>query len=203
MTRRGKRELTAGLLTALALTLSGCTATASPTPVASSTAGTVIPATPTPTLVSPAPSAAPIAAPERPTAMDRDDAEGALAAMTHFIALYGYAYATGDVEEWQAMSDPECVFCAGLTTDVQGAAATGARLVGGELTVTSFESTPGTDSNIFRVEITVMQAPYEEIDGSGNVTSTGPGSGPTRVTAALEHGATWIVRAAAIDDAAQ
>jgi len=135
--------------------------------------------------------------------MDRVDAEGALAAMTYFIALYGYAYATGDVEEWQAMSDPACVFCAGLTTDVQGATATGARLVGGELTITSSESTPGADSNIFRVEITVMQAPYKEVDGSGTVTSSGPGSGPTRVTAALEHGATWIVRAAAIDDAAK
>ena len=199
MTRRGKRELTAGLLTALALALSGCTATASTTPVASSTAGTVIPATPTPTLVSPAPSAAPIAAPERPTAMDRDDAEGALAAMTHFIALYGYAYATGDVEEWQAMSDPECVFCAGLTTDVQEDAGAGTRIVGGGLTITSSEASAAPAENIYRVDLIVSQAPYKAIDETGTVTSTGPGTKSASITAALEHGLTWIVRAATTD----
>ena len=80
--------------------------------------------------------------------MDRDDAEGALAAMTHFIALYGYAYATGDVEEWQAMSDPECVFCAGLTTDVQEGAGAGTRIVGGGLTITSSEASAAPAENI-------------------------------------------------------
>ncbi|MGV8968134.1 MAG: DUF6318 family protein [Cellulomonas sp.] len=194
--RRGNRGLVAALLTALALALSACTGTAAPAPLASTTAGTVIPASPTTPPPGPTPSPAPISPPARPAAMDRNDTEGALAAMTYFIALYSYAYASGDLSEWQAMSDPECVFCAGLTTDVQGAVADGSTVVGGELTIISSEASAAPAANIFRVDLTVSQTAYEAVDKSGTITSSGPGTKSASITAALEHDLTWIVRAA-------
>ncbi|WP_407341846.1 DUF6318 family protein [Pengzhenrongella phosphoraccumulans] len=181
------------LALAAALTLAGCTATAAPAPSAPGTPGIVHPAGPTTT---PSPTPTPIAPPQRPAAMDRDDAEGAIAAATYFISLYSYAYATGDLDELQAMSDPACVFCSGLTSDVQGAAASEARLVGGELTITSSAVTPGVAPNVFRVDLTVTQAPFQEINSSGTVTSSGPGTKSASVNAVLERDPTWRVRAA-------
>ncbi|WP_353709518.1 DUF6318 family protein [Cellulosimicrobium sp. ES-005] len=50
--------------------------------------------------------------PERPAAMDRDDAEGAGAAATYFLTLYPYIMSTGDTSEWDAMTWAEtCTFC--------------------------------------------------------------------------------------------
>jgi len=49
--------------------------------------------------------------PERPAGMDEFTVEGAAAAGGYFLLLFPYVYATGDLSDWQAMSDPECVFC--------------------------------------------------------------------------------------------
>ncbi|GED09362.1 hypothetical protein CCE02nite_13610 [Cellulosimicrobium cellulans] len=49
--------------------------------------------------------------PERPAAMDRDDAEGAAAAAEYYIELYPYVMATGDTAEWEAMSHSQCGTC--------------------------------------------------------------------------------------------
>nr|BFF19758.1 hypothetical protein GCM10025730_32790 [Promicromonospora thailandica] len=43
--------------------------------------------------------------------MERDDAEGAAAAAKYFIELYPYVMATGDTEEFEAMSHRACGFC--------------------------------------------------------------------------------------------
>jgi hypothetical protein len=51
------------------------------------------------------------AKPKRPDAMERDDAEGAAAAAEYFIELYPYVMATGDTEEFEAMSHRACGFC--------------------------------------------------------------------------------------------
>jgi hypothetical protein len=129
--------------------------------------------------------------------MDRDDAEGAIAAATYFISLYSYVYATGDLLQWQAISDPECVFCSGLTSDVHAAAAIGTTFTGGSLAVTSSIATPGDASNFFRVDLTVSQAPFESIDSTGAARSSSPGTESAALTAVLEHNTQgWLVRAA-------
>ncbi len=43
--------------------------------------------------------------------MEREDAEGAAAAAEYFIELYPYVMATGDTEEFEAMSHRACGFC--------------------------------------------------------------------------------------------
>ena len=45
--------------------------------------------------------------------MERGDAEGAAAAAEYFIELYPYVMATGDTEEFEAMSHRACDYCAG------------------------------------------------------------------------------------------
>lgn len=208
--RRGHPELTAdgssgrisgsgvraGIVTAaLILAVSGCTGAPAPGPSTPGSPGTVL--TPSPT-TSTTPSATPtVRAPERPAAMDRADADGAIAAATYFIALYSYAYATGDLVGWTAMSDPACVFCAGLTKDVQAASGTGASVVGGDLTVASKTAAPGKDAGVFRVDLTVSQSAFQVINRSGAVTSAGVGSRGATVTAVLVHRREgWLVRAA-------
>lgn len=74
----------------------------------------------------------PEAPPPRPAAMDRDDAEGAIAAAKYFMELYPYVYATGDLTEWEAMSHPECRFCASVVDNVTDANSRGERVVGGK-----------------------------------------------------------------------
>jgi DNA-binding LacI/PurR family transcriptional regulator len=100
----------AGLAVVVGLTLSACTgSTPEPEVTAPSSGG------PTPAVTasaSPAPSAP--AKPKRPEAMKRDDAQGAAAAAEYFIELYPYVMATGDTEEFEAMSHRACEYCKGV-----------------------------------------------------------------------------------------
>jgi hypothetical protein len=92
------------------------------------------------------------------------------------------------------------VFCAGLTTDVQAAAAAGTRFVGGGLTIASSNVTPGAEASIFRVDLSVSQAPFETIGSTGSVTSTSAGTEAATITTVLEHRSSgWVVRAANAD----
>ena len=63
--------------------------------------------------------------PVRPPEMDENTQMGAIAAAVYFMKLYTYAYATGDLTQWQAMSEPECVFCASVVTNVTNLHAAG------------------------------------------------------------------------------
>src|SRR5699024_4338228 len=49
--------------------------------------------------------------PERPAAMEQETVDGAIAAAKYFMELYPYIYATGDLDEWDALSDDGCEFC--------------------------------------------------------------------------------------------
>ena len=50
--------------------------------------------------------------------MDEFTVEGAVATGEYVLALYPYVYATGDLSDWQAMSDSECGFCNNVITKV-------------------------------------------------------------------------------------
>lgn len=97
----------AGLVVAVSLALSGCSGSVpGPGVVESPTDG--LPQTAT---VAPSPSPSLPAKPKRPSAIERDDAAGAAAAAKYFIELYPYVMATGDTEEFEAMSHRACGFC--------------------------------------------------------------------------------------------
>lgn len=56
--------------------------------------------------------------------------EGAAAAASHFMALFTYVNATGDLTEWDALASPDCNFCAGVRQDVEDRRSRGERNVG-------------------------------------------------------------------------
>lgn len=165
----------AGIVTAaLILAVGGCTGTPRPEPSTRGTPGTpgtVITASPTSSA-----TAAPIQGPARPAAMDRTDADGAMAAATYFIALYSYAYATGDLAAWTAMSDPACVFCRSVHDDVAAASQSGERSEGGLVTIVGAAmAIPGSDAATYRVDASIHQAAYRVLDRTGDVINEQPG----------------------------
>lgn len=103
-----------GLIVTAGLALTACTGSPSE-PDVSSPASTGVP---TPA-ASARPSPSVPAKPERPEAMKRTDAEGAAAAAEYFIELYPYVMATGDTEEFEAMSHRACGFCAELASQAR------------------------------------------------------------------------------------
>jgi len=56
--------------------------------------------------------------PERPAGMDQNTPDAAIVVAEYFMSLYSYVYATGDLSDWQAMSDPDCGFCNNVITKV-------------------------------------------------------------------------------------
>nr|WP_255415715.1 DUF6318 family protein [Promicromonospora sp. AC04] len=119
----------AGLVVAVGLALSACSgSTPDPDVTGSSSAD------PTPTAsASPSPSFP--AKPERPEAMEREDAEGAAAAAEYFIELYPYVMATGDTEEFEAMSHRACGFCDELANQASAIQDADETFAGGATTV--------------------------------------------------------------------
>ena len=64
--------------------------------------------------------------PQRPAQADQNTVDGAVAAAQYFIGLRPYLQATGESTAWQAMSGPDCAYCASTA-----AAATALHSAGG------------------------------------------------------------------------
>ncbi len=71
-------------------------------------------------------------APTHPPEWQTGNNVGALAAATYFMELYNYVIATGDLTEWDAVSDPGCEYCASVHDDVAALVDAGGRYDGGE-----------------------------------------------------------------------
>lgn len=97
--------------------------------------------------------------------MERDDVEGAKAAAQYFLSLYPYAYNTGDLTEWRAMSHPECVFCASVIENVEALHAQGGYQTGGEITWLSVEGA-GATTGTASVDAVAEQTPTALVIGS-------------------------------------
>ncbi|MDR7383344.1 DUF6318 family protein [Promicromonospora iranensis] len=149
----------AGLFVAVGLTLSGCTGS-SPDPevTASSTEDSSGNSTPA---VSASPSPSAPTKPERPDAMERDDAEGAAAAAEYFIELYPYVMATGDTEEFEAMSHRACGFCDDALEDIASFQANDQTYRGGEA--------KGDDPGELRARRTHWYLPRRHVDPTRGV----------------------------------
>lgn len=133
--------------------------------------------------------------------MARDDVEGAEAAARYFLSLYPYAYNTGDLEEWIALSDPECVFCASVVDRVTELHENGGYETGGELT---FESVSGEEpipgNAYFGVDMVVVQGEGAKYVGDGQEPEAF-GNLRARANLALARQASgWTVREATLEE---
>jgi hypothetical protein len=163
-----RRVLAAGALVATGLLVAGCTADepAEPEP-STSTAEAEPTETPEPTPTDTGP-----AKPERPAAMEQEDAEGAAAAAEYFIEQYDYVMITGDTAEWEAMSHETCGWCAGSIEQAREIAKRDATYEGGTISATI----PDPDfyvrdeaTGIYPLDVEMDEAATTITDPSGDV----------------------------------
>lgn len=181
-----------GLIVTAGLALSACTGSSGdPEASASSTDG------PTP-VASASPSPTAPAKPERPEAMNRKDAEGAAAAAEYFIELYPYVMATGDVEEFEAMSHRACGFCEDALEQAERIEVHGYTYTGGDtdLSVTETYRRDGV-TGIYPLDVDISQEASQITDGKGGEIYAAKGRvSESRVEMGTRDGQ-WIVVAVA------
>ena len=90
------------------------------------------------------PSQSPTWEPVRPDTTKAEGLDGAMATAMYFLTLYPYVYQTGDLSEWNAMSQPDCQFCANVSANVADLHASGGRTEGGEV---ALEGAPAIQRN--------------------------------------------------------
>jgi hypothetical protein len=121
--------------------------------------------------------------------------DGAVAAATYFLDLYEVV-GGGDLAEWKAVSHPECVFCEGVSDEVERMVSVGHRQEGPEITVNSVEPTEITPGAFYSVLFDVIQGPYRELDAQGVLVKEN--SSPTPFTIdviVVRENGQWLVRA--------
>ena len=131
--------------------------------------------------------------PERPAGMDELSPEGLRLAGEYVLALYPYVYATGDLSDWQAMSDLECGFCNNVITKV-----TKLHDAGGWVDPTPHEAVAVSygvseeDPNVWALSFHYSHPQGTDHDGSGG-TSTVDAEDITFVLHMRWTGQTWII----------
>ncbi|MBD7982327.1 DUF6318 family protein [Oerskovia merdavium] len=178
------------LVVGIGVVLGGCS---TPAPEVEKTPSVVSEApspTPTPTPVPTGP-----VKPERPADMDRTDEVGAAAAATYFLELYPYVMATGDLEEWDAMTFAElCGFCTSVRDQAQEIANDGDTYRGGEIDAVVIKGYPLDDLvGGYPLDVNVAISDAVLINSSGlEVDRQASQSKPYRVEV-LHDGTLWRV----------
>lgn len=111
--------------------------------------------------------------PDRPAALDEPPSvDGAVAVAKYFVLLFPYINATGDLVEWNSLSDPDCIFCADSKGSVQEKVAGGQHDEGGALTVTNASAIEVDPGAWYTVTIDFIQDPSVTTDSTGSVVET-------------------------------
>ncbi|MGW9467025.1 DUF6318 family protein [Cellulosimicrobium sp. MI9406] len=98
--------------------------------------------------------------PERPAAMERDDAEGAAAAAAYFLGLYSDMMSSQDSAEWEEMSHAECGYCAASLDKVEWLRESGSAYEGGRITLDvddPFKYVRDSQTGVFPLDGTLSQ----------------------------------------------
>lgn len=167
-------------------TLAGCTGNADADPSPTTTVG-----------AEPSPSAsadAEVEKPERPAAMDRDDAEGAAAAAEYFIELYPYVMATGDTEEFEGMSHEACGFCADALKSLAANEEAGYAYIGGAVSVNILEVfEQDALTGLIPIDVKVSQSTSSTFDESGNQIASAPREVNKSRVEVAKAGSRWVI----------
>ena len=137
-----------------------------------------------------------MAAPERPENMDEDSPEGAVATGSYFVQLYPYVYATGDLEQWRAMTRQDCLFCGSVITNVTSLHDSGGGVDPWVHTITETGySDPGPGSEYSRVDIVFSQEAVYTYDGTGAPPEIEDPKPRTQLILAMRYeDGHWIIR---------
>ena len=137
-----------------------------------------------------------MAAPERPGNMDEDSPEGAVATGSYFVQLYPYVYATGDLEQWRAMTRQDCLFCGSVITNVTSLHDSGGwRDPWSQNIVKTTYLDPDPGSEYSRVDVTFDREATYTYDGTGAEPEVAePHSGTVIIFAMKYVEGHWIIR---------
>ena len=162
------RVAVGGVVGAVLVLVGGCTGDDGPPTRPTST----VTSSPTPTSD---PTPTPMALPTPPTVMAEPTTDGAIAAGTHFVALYDYAFSSGDAGPLMAMSAEGCEYCATVRDQVQEMVDGGYSTEADPLRVVLSDSTEIREDEWFRVQLRVEQGEVTTVaaDGARDVTSAG------------------------------
>ena len=131
--------------------------------------------------------------------MKRKDAKGAAAAAEYFIELYPYVMATGDTEEFEAMSHRACGFCEDAIEQAERIKKRGFTYTGGytELTVVTTYARDGV-TGIFPLDVRIAQQSSLILDDDGkDIHLANDKVSESRVEMGLRRGE-WVVVAVAL-----
>ncbi|WP_435737369.1 DUF6318 family protein [Cellulosimicrobium sp. PMB13] len=157
--RARRRVLGLGAVVTVGLVVGGCTAEepVEPEPSTNTAESPEVTEEPEPTPTETGP-----VKPERPAAMEQEDAEGAAAAAEYFIELYDYVMTTGDTTEWRAMSLESCTFCQGSIEQANQISSRSDVFEGGDAVVTVDDPTfyaRDEATGIYSLDARVIQEP--------------------------------------------
>lgn len=191
------RRVMAGLVATVlgASTLSGCTGVESePTspPSSESAATATPPPSPSPSAELPSPSTSP--SPDgidallvEPDEMKQVDEAGAIAAAKYFVHLFEYAYSTGDLEKWEAMSGPNCAYCEVISEGVQDVHDRGGRVEFERFEwVGDAEVRRVPSRSMWEVSLEAIEGASTEYDKNGQVVLESDG-GPVSIRLGVVH----------------
>ena len=126
--------------------------------------------------------------------MKRKDAKGAAAAAEYFIELYPYVMATGDTEEFEAMSHRACGFCEDVLDDIARFQGKGQTYDGGSAKGTILVSyTRDQLTGIYPFDMSIQQQASAVVDATGKeVSAEGYSTSEVRIEIGMRADS-WIV----------
>ena len=187
---------------ATVLTLTACgnsTQPQSASPTVSVSASATATSSPSPTAVyRPADAkgkAENVPVPVLPEAAKANSKEGVEAFARYWFQALSYAYETGDMAVWSAMTSAECVFCNRIKQGLESAYVKGRWVVGGKMTTPSVEVNFKSEALSQQVTIQTIQSQidYYDADGSVGQPSTPPSNSAIVMIGAFESGS-WKVK---------
>lgn len=174
------------------LALVGCTGDAEPVETT--------PAPPT-TASSPSPTPPVISAPEQPPLPSSPTPDSAQATAAYFIQLYGYAYASGELSEWDRLSSPSCNYCATTKDDVVRVTSQNHQVTGGSISITAARTDVVQPDVLYSVFLDYEESPSQELDEAGTPVAASDGGSFTALVAVRWTDARWVVEAVDIGNA--
>lgn len=127
--------------------------------------------------------------------MDTAGLDGAVATATYFLELYEVV-GRGDLTEWKALSHSECIFCKGVSDEVERMASAGHHQEGPNIAVNSVEPTEIAPGEFYSVKFDVIQGPYRELDAHDAIVKESSVSAPFTIDMIIvREGGQWLVRA--------
>lgn len=136
-----------------------------------------------------------------PTTAAEPSPEGAIAAGTQFLALYDYAFSTGDAEPLTAMSAEGCRYCTYVHDQVEEMVDGGFASIREPMAVVESDSTEIREDEWFRVHLRVEQGPLTTVMPDGTQQRTSEGGTVDFVFAISWLGDRWQVEAVDLMDA--